>query len=118
VPGSSPDSFNEYIGDVTAATWPPKKGAFADLTHIAPSAQYHAPLSMTKVRIPTIIQKASAQGAILSVREKIRGGEPVFEVMVIQDKGNPTDILRPRLRRADSRLRKNSWNPMDRRDSQ
>jgi len=73
---------------------------------------------MTKVRIPTIIQKASAQGAILSVREKIRGGEPVFEVMVIQDKGNPTDILRPRLRRADSRLRKNSWNPMDRRDSQ
>ena len=48
-------------------------------------SQYHALLSMTKVRIPTIIQKASAQGTVLAVREKIRGGRPVFEVMVVQD---------------------------------
>jgi len=41
---------------------------------------------MTKASIPTIIQKASAQRAILSVREKIRSGEPVFEAIVIQDK--------------------------------
>jgi hypothetical protein len=40
---------------------------------------------MTKVSIPAIIQKASAQGTVLAVREKIRGGKPVFEVMVLQD---------------------------------
>ena len=79
------NSFNEYIGDVTTANWTPKKDVFADLKHIARSAQYHALLSMTKVRIPTIIQKASAQGAVLAVREQIRGGKPVFEVMVVRD---------------------------------
>jgi hypothetical protein len=78
------NSFNEYIGDVTTATWTPKKEVFADLKHIARSAQYHALLSMTKVNIPTIIQKASTQGTVLSVKEKIRGGKPVFEVMVVQ----------------------------------
>jgi hypothetical protein len=78
------NSFNEYIGDVTIATWTPKKDVFTDLKHIARSAQYHTLLSMTKVRIPTIIQKASAQRTVLAVREKIRGGKPVFEVMVVQ----------------------------------
>ena len=79
------NSFNEYIGDVTTGTWTPKKDVFADIKHIARSAQYHALLSMSKVSIPTIIQKASAQGTVLSVKEKIRGGKPVFEVMVVQD---------------------------------
>jgi len=78
------NSFNEYIGDVTTPTWTPKKEVFADLKHIARSAQYHALLSMTKVGIPAIIQKASAQGKVVSVKEKIRGGKPVFEVMVVQ----------------------------------
>jgi hypothetical protein len=78
------NSFNEYIGEVTTTTWTPKKEVFEDLKHIARSAQYHALLSMTKVTIPAIIQKASAQGAILSVKEKIRNGKPVFEVMVVQ----------------------------------
>jgi hypothetical protein len=44
------NSFNEYIGDVTTATWTPEKDVFADLKHIARSAQYHALLSMSKVR--------------------------------------------------------------------
>ena len=79
------NSFNEYIGDVTTATWAPKKEVFADLKHIARSAQYHALLSMTKLNIPTIIQKASAQGVVLAVSEKIRSGKPVFEVMVVRD---------------------------------
>jgi hypothetical protein len=79
------NSFNEYIGDVTTAAWTPKKEVFVDLKHIARSAQYHALLSMTKVSIPTIIQKVSAQGVVLAVRKKIRGGKPVFEVMVLQD---------------------------------
>ena len=79
------NSFNEYIGDVTTGTWTPKKDVFADIKHIARSAQYHALLSMSNVSIPTIIQKASAQGTVLSVKEKIRGGKPVFEVMVVQD---------------------------------
>jgi hypothetical protein len=78
------NSFNEYIGDVTTDAWTPKKEVFADLKHIARSAQYHALLSMTKASIPTIIQKASAQGTVVSVKEKIRGGKPVFEVMVLQ----------------------------------
>ena len=78
------NSFNEYIGDVTTATWTPKKEVFADLKHIARSAQYHALLSISKVSIPTIIQRASAQGSVLAVREKIRGGKPVFEVMVVR----------------------------------
>src|SRR5262245_34418090 len=55
------NSFNEYIGDVTTPTWTPKKEVFADLKHIARSAQYHALLSMTKVSIPAIIQKAAGQ---------------------------------------------------------
>ena len=79
------NSLNEYIGDVTTGTWTPKKDVFADIKHIARSAQYHALLSMSNVSIPTIIQKASAQGTVLSVKEKIRGGKPVFEVMVVQD---------------------------------
>jgi hypothetical protein len=76
------NSFNEYIGDVTTGTWTPKKDVFADIKHIARSAQYHALLSMSKVSVPTIIQRASAQGKVVAVREKIRGGQPVFEVMV------------------------------------
>ncbi len=79
------NTFNEYIGDITTATWSPKKDTFADLKHIARSAQYHTLLSMSRVSIPTIIQKASAKGTVLSVKEKIRGGKPVFEVMVVQD---------------------------------
>src|SRR5262245_56983887 len=43
------NSFNEYGGEATAATWAPKKEVFADLKHIARSAQYHTLLSMTKV---------------------------------------------------------------------
>jgi len=75
------NSFNEYGGDATAATWDPKKEVFTDLKHIARSAQYHTLLSMTKVTIPAIIQKASAQGTVFSVKEKIHNGKPVFEVM-------------------------------------
>jgi hypothetical protein len=75
------NSFNEYGGEATAATWAPKKEVFTDLKHIARSAQYHTLLSMTKVTIPAIIQKAAAQGTVFSVKEKIRNGRPVFEVM-------------------------------------
>ena len=57
---------------------------FADLKHIARSAQYHTLLSMTKMTIPTIIQRASAQGTVFSVKEKVRNGKPVFEVMMAQ----------------------------------
>jgi hypothetical protein len=78
------NSFNEYGGDATAATWAPKKEVFADLKHIARSAQYHTLLSMTKMTIPAIIQKASAQGTVFSVKEKVRNGKPVFEVMTAQ----------------------------------
>jgi hypothetical protein len=75
------NSFNEYGGDATAATWAPMKEVFADLKHIARSAQYHTLLSMTKMTIPAIIQKASEQGNVFSVKEKVRNGKPVFEVM-------------------------------------
>jgi len=36
------------------------------------------------VTIPAIIQKASPQGMVFSVKEKIRNGKPVFEVMTAQ----------------------------------
>ena len=78
------NSFNEYGGDATAATWAPKKEVFTDLKHIARSAQYHTLLSMTKTTIPAIIQKASPQGTVFSVKEKVRNGKPVFEVMTAQ----------------------------------
>src|SRR4051795_3697392 len=78
------NSFNEYGGDATAAAWTPKKEVFTDLKHIARSAQYHTLLSMTKVTIPAIIQKASAQGTVFSVKEKVHNGRPVFEVMTAQ----------------------------------
>jgi len=78
------NSFNEYGGDATGGAWAPDKEVFADLKHIARSAQYHTLLSMTKVTIPAIIQKASPQGTVFSVKEKIRNGKPVFEVMTAQ----------------------------------
>ena len=78
------NSFNEYGGEATAAAWTPKKEVFTDLKHIARSAQYHTLLSMTKVTIPAIIQKAAAQGTVFSVKEKVRNGKPVFEVMTAQ----------------------------------
>jgi uncharacterized protein (DUF2141 family) len=78
------NSFNEYGGEATAATWDPKKEVFTDLKHIARSAQYHTLLSMTKMTIPAIIQKAAAQGTVFSVKEKVRNGKPVFEVMTVQ----------------------------------
>src|SRR5262249_43061266 len=84
------NSFNEYIGDVTTATWTPKKEVFADLKHIARSAQYHALLSRSNLSVPGIMQKGSGQGTVLAVREKMRGGKPVFEVMFVKD-----DTIRP-----------------------
>jgi hypothetical protein len=78
------NSFNEYLGDATAASWAPKKEVFEDLKHIARSAQYHTLLSMTKMTIPAIIQKASSQRTVYSVKEKVRNGKPVFEVMTAQ----------------------------------
>jgi hypothetical protein len=78
------NGFNEYGGDATAAAWKPDKEVFADLKHIARSAQYHTLLSMTKMTIPAIIQKAASQGTVFSVKEKIRNGKPVFEVMTAQ----------------------------------
>jgi len=55
------NGFNEYSGEATAAAWSPHKEVFADLKHIARSAQYHTLLAMTKMTIPAIIQKAAAQ---------------------------------------------------------
>jgi hypothetical protein len=78
------NSFNEYGGEATGAAWKPDKEVFADLKHIARSAQYHTLLSMTKMTIPAIIQKASPLGTVFSVKEKIRNGKPVFEVMTAQ----------------------------------
>src|SRR5712671_3688350 len=78
------NSFNEYGGEATAAAWSPKKEVFTDLKHIARSAQYHTLLAMTKMTIPAIVQKASTQGTVFSVKEKIRNGKPVFEVMTAQ----------------------------------
>jgi hypothetical protein len=78
------NTFNEYGGDATAAAWKPEKEVFADLKHIARSAQYHTLLSMTKMTIPLIILKASPLGTVFSVKEKIRSGKPVFEVMTTQ----------------------------------
>src|SRR5262245_66479545 len=65
------NSFNEYIGDATKTTWDPEKEVFADLKHIARSAQYHALLSMTKTSIPAIVQKASAQGTVRSEERRV-----------------------------------------------
>src|SRR3954468_15042123 len=78
------NSFNEYGGDANTASWAPKKEVFEDLKHIARSAQYHTLLSMTKMSIPAIIQRAAAQGTVFSVKEKVRNGRPVFEVMTAQ----------------------------------
>src|SRR5690242_2471174 len=78
------NSFNEYGGDAASANWAPKKAVFTDLKHIARSAQYHTLLSITKVTIPYTIQKASGQGTVFSVKEKVRNGKPVFEVMTAQ----------------------------------
>jgi hypothetical protein len=86
------NSFNEYGGEATAAAWTPNKEVFADLKHIARSAQYHTLLSMTKVTIPAIIQKASPEGTVFSVKEKVRDGKPVFEVMTTRGDAVKTSL--------------------------
>ena len=86
------NSFNEYGGEATTATWNPKKEVFADLKHIARSAGYHTLLSMTKMTIPAIIQKASGQGTVISVKEKVRNGKPVFEVLTVQGNAIKTNF--------------------------
>jgi hypothetical protein len=86
------NSFNEYGGDATAAAWTPNKEVFADLKHIARSAQYHTLLSMTKVTIPAIIENASPQGTVFSVKEKVRDGKPVFEVMTTRGDAVKTSL--------------------------
>ena len=78
------NSFNEYGGEATSSTWVPNKEVFTDLKHIARSAQYHTLLSMTKMTIPEIVQKASTDGTVFSVKEKVRNGKPVFEVMTVK----------------------------------
>ena len=78
------NSFNEYGSEATSSTWAPKKEVFTDLKHIARSAQYHTLLSMTKMTIPEIVQKASTDGTVFSVKEKVRNGKPVFEVMTVK----------------------------------
>jgi hypothetical protein len=84
------NSFNEYGGDATVPTWTPKKEVFADLKHIARSAQYHTLLSMTKLTIPEIISRAAADGTVFSVKEKIHNGKPVFEVMTARGDATKT----------------------------
>jgi len=86
------NSFNEYGGEATTAAWSPKKEVFADLKHIARSAGYHTLLSMTKQTIPAIIQKASGQGTVISVKEKVRNGKPVFEVLTVQGNAIKTNF--------------------------
>jgi len=86
------NSFNEYGGEASTATWSPKKEVFADLKHIARSAGYHTLLSMTKMTIPAIIQKASGQGTVISVKEKVRNGKPVFEVLTVQGNAIKTNF--------------------------
>jgi len=86
------NSFNEYGGEATTAAWSPKKEVFADLKHIARSAGYHTLLSMTKQTIPAVIQKASGQGTVISVKEKVRNGKPVFEVLTVQGNAIKTNF--------------------------
>jgi len=82
------NSFNEYSGEASVP-WAPGKEVFADAAHIARSA--HTLLSMTKITIPAIIQKASPQGTVFSVKEKVRNGKPVFEVMTAR--GNTVKVI-------------------------
>ena len=84
------NSFNEYSGEASAP-WAPGKEVFADAAHIARSAQYHTLLSMTKITIPAINQKASPEGTVFSVKEKVRNGKPVFEVMTAR--GNTVKVI-------------------------
>jgi hypothetical protein len=79
------NSFKEYNGDATMAAWMPGTEVFTDLQHIARSAQYHTLLSMTKLTIADMIKKASTSGAtVFSVKEMVRNGKPVFEVLTAQ----------------------------------
>ena len=55
---------------------------------IAGERRFRASEIAGQVTIPAIIQKASAQGTVFSVKEKVRNGKPVFEVMTAQ--GNTT----------------------------
>ena len=68
VPGPNPNG---------PATCPPGSGT-------APSPAFTRMGTLLKVTIPAIIQKVSAQGTVFSVKEKIRNGKPVFEVMTAQ----------------------------------
>jgi hypothetical protein len=79
------NSFKEYNGDATTATWMPATETFKDLEHIARSAQYHTLLTMTKLTIADMIKKAGTPGVtVVSVKEMVRNAKPVFEVVTFQ----------------------------------
>jgi hypothetical protein len=48
---------------------------------------------MTKITIPAIIQKASPQGTVFSVKEKVRNGKPVFEVMTARGNTSRSSLM-------------------------
>jgi hypothetical protein len=79
--------FKEYKGDPEQAEWRPETEVFEDFAHIARAAAYHTLMSMTRLSLLDIIEKAeaSAGGKALWVRPIVDNGRPVFDVAVERD---------------------------------
>jgi len=80
------NQFKEYKGDPMQGDWRPETEVFDDFTHIARAAAYHTLMSMTRLSLLDIIDKAqsSAAGKALWVRPVVVDGRPVFDVAVEQ----------------------------------
>lgn len=81
------NSFKEYNGVSTDATWKPKTEVFKDAEHLKRSAQYATLLSLTKVTLLSIAAKAAADrpGTVFEIKPVIENGTPLFAVRVAHD---------------------------------
>lgn len=87
------NEYKEYNGDSTGAAWKPEVEVFKDAEHLTRSASYATLMSMTKVSLLDIANKAATdgRGAVFEIKPVVENGTPVFAVMVAQN-GTPTRL--------------------------
>lgn len=79
--------FKEYNGVATGAAWKPETEVFKDAEHLTRSASYVTLMSMTKLTLLDIVNKAVAArpGIPFEIKAYVENGSPIFAVLVAHD---------------------------------
>jgi hypothetical protein len=85
--------LKELIGSPAGAKWTPDVEVFKDVPHVSRSAQQLALMSLTKLSLVDVINKAQqdGRGAVLSIAPAIRDGKPVFALVMLEG-GKATEV--------------------------